>query len=61
MLFNQTDLDGTLVDVSTLGGEADTDFLFVSGGEETIALRIIDAATDRLGRLSWRQLEDNNP
>ena len=61
LLFNQTDLDGTLVDVSTLGGEADTDFLFVSGGDKTIALRIVDAATDRLGRLSWRQLEDNNP
>jgi type IV pilus assembly protein PilY1 len=59
LLFNQQDLDGTLVDMSTLGGEADTDFLFVSGGDETIAMRIIDAALGRVGRLSWREILDN--
>jgi Tfp pilus tip-associated adhesin PilY1 len=61
LLFNQQDLDGTLVDISTLGGEADTDFLFISGGDETIAMRIADAASGRVGRLSWREVLDNNP
>ncbi len=60
LLFNQTDLDGALVDISTLGGEADTDFLFISGGNETIALRIADLNTGRTGRLTWREIQDVN-
>ncbi|MEZ5558245.1 MAG: PilC/PilY family type IV pilus protein [Pseudomonadales bacterium] len=60
LLFNQTDLDGALVDLSTLGGEGDTDFLFVSGGRETVSFRIEDLNLGRTGRLSWRELEQNN-
>ncbi|MCZ6853085.1 MAG: PilC/PilY family type IV pilus protein, partial [Gammaproteobacteria bacterium] len=58
ILFNQDDLDGSLVDLSTLGGEGDTDFLFISGGNETISYRIQDISETRTGRLSWRELED---
>ncbi len=60
LLFNQDDLEGTLVDLSTLGGEGDTDFLFVSGGSETTAFRIVDIRDDRAGRLAWRELDDAN-
>jgi type IV pilus assembly protein PilY1 len=60
LLFNQGDLEGTLVDLSTLGGEGDTDFLFVSGGSETTAFRIVDVGDDRTGRLAWRELDDSN-
>jgi hypothetical protein len=45
LLFNQSDLDGQLVDLSTLGGEGDTDFLFVSGGNETISFRSTTSTT----------------
>ena len=58
VLFNQQDLDGSLVDLSTLGGEGNTDWLFVSGGTETIAYRIDDLSDNRQGRLSWRQVEE---
>ncbi len=58
ILFNQSDLDGALVDLSTLGGEGDTDFLFVSGGNETRSYRIEDVNDNRTGRLSWRELDD---
>jgi len=57
LLFNQEDLDGSLVDLSTLGGQGDTDFLFVSGGNDTTSFRIEDLNDNRTGRLSWRQLE----
>jgi type IV pilus assembly protein PilY1 len=60
LLFNQSDLDGQLVDLSTLGGEGDTDFLFVSGGNETISFRIDDVNDNRTGRLSWRELNIGN-
>ena len=60
LLFNQGDLEGTLVDLSTLGGEGDTDFLFVSGGSETTAFRIVEVGDDRTGRLAWRELDDSN-
>jgi type IV pilus assembly protein PilY1 len=60
LLFDQDDLEGTLVDLSTLGGEGDTDFLFVSGGSETTAFRIVDINDDRTGRLAWRELDDAN-
>ncbi len=51
-------LDGQLVDLSTLGGTGETDFLFVSGGNETLTYRIRDLADSKLGRLSWIQLEN---
>jgi type IV pilus assembly protein PilY1 len=60
LLFNQDDLDGALVDLSTLGGEGDTDFLFISGGNETTSMRIEDINDSRTGRLSWRELDDAN-
>ena len=60
LLFNQDDLDGALVDLSTLGGEGDTDFLFISGGNETTSFRIDDINDNRTGRLSWRELDDAN-
>ncbi len=59
MLFNQSDLDGQLVDLSVRGGEGDTDFLFVSGGNNTKAFRIAPPSDSRTGRLSWRELEEN--
>ena len=60
VLFNQEDLDGSLVDLSTLGGDGDTDWLFVSGGNETIAYRIDDINDSRTGRLSWQLLVTSN-
>ena len=57
-LFNQDDLDGSLVDLSTLGGEGDSDFLFVSGGNETVSYRIRGLNDRRTGRLSWRELDN---
>ncbi len=59
MLFNQSDLDGQLVDLSVRGGEGDSDFLFVSGGNDTHAFRILPPSDRRTGRLSWRELEGN--
>jgi type IV pilus assembly protein PilY1 len=60
LLLNQTDLDGQLVDLSTLGGAGDTDFLFVSGGSDTIAYLIEGIDDRRTGRLSWRELDFAN-
>ena len=60
ILFNREDLDGSLVDISTLGGEGDSDFLFISGGNETISYRIDGINDSRTGRLSWRELEQTN-
>ncbi|NKB99259.1 MAG: hypothetical protein GKR90_12300 [Pseudomonadales bacterium] len=57
LLFDYTDLDGALVDLSTLGGEGDTDFLFVSGGNDTVSYRIRDLNDAKTGRLSWTQLQ----
>ena len=59
LLLNQDDLDGSLVDLSTLGGDGDTDFLFVSGGNETQSLRIEELVDDRTGRLSWREVQND--
>ncbi len=59
ILFNQDDLDGALVDLSTLGGSGDTDFLFVSGGSETQAYRTADLDDDKVGRQSWTQLRED--
>jgi type IV pilus assembly protein PilY1 len=60
LLFSQNDLDGALVDLSTLGGEGDTDFLFISGGNDTEAYRITGINEGRTGRLSWVELQDAN-
>jgi type IV pilus assembly protein PilY1 len=60
ILFNQSDLDGQLVDLSTLGGEGATDWLFVSGGNETISYLIENINDSRTGRLSWRELNMTN-
>ena len=49
-----------MVDVSTLGGEDDIDYLFLSGGDQTISLQIRDINDNRTGRLSWRELETSN-
>ncbi|MGA1675976.1 MAG: pilus assembly protein, partial [Pseudomonadales bacterium] len=57
LLMNQTELDGQLVDLATLSGEGSTDFLFVSGGNDTIAYLIDSARDRRTGRLSWRELD----
>jgi type IV pilus assembly protein PilY1 len=57
LLMNQNDLDGQLVDLATLGGEGDTDFLFVSGGNSTLAYLIESIRDRRTGRLSWRELD----
>ena len=58
LLFDQDDLDGALVDLSTLGGEGDIDYLFISGGNETQAYEISGTTGGRTGRLSWVQLTD---
>ena len=60
VLFNREDLDGSLVDLSTLGGEGGSDFLFISGGNETIGYRIDGINDSRTGRLSWRELDQTN-
>ncbi|MGD8415554.1 MAG: PilC/PilY family type IV pilus protein [Pseudomonadales bacterium] len=57
LLFDQDALDGSLVDPSVLGGEGDTDFLFISGGNETTSFRILDVNDNRTGRLSWQELD----
>ncbi len=57
ILFDQEALDGSLVDPSILGGEGDTDFLFISGGNETTSYRILDVNDNRVGRLSWQELD----
>jgi type IV pilus assembly protein PilY1 len=57
LLFNRGDLDGTLVDPSTMGGEGDSGFLFISGGSETTTRLITDVNDARKGRLSWRELQ----
>ena len=59
LLFERGDLDGSLVDISQLGGEGDTDFLFVSGGNDTVSYLIEDVNDSRTGRLSWWELESD--
>ena len=60
LLMSQEDLDGQLVDLSTLGGTGGNDFLFVSGGRDTVAYLIEGIDDRRTGRLSWRELEFGN-
>ncbi len=57
LLFDHSQLDGQLVDLSTLGGEGDTDFLFICGGNECISRRIRDINDAKTGRLSWTTLQ----
>ena len=58
ILFDTDDLDGTLVDPSLLIGRGNEDFLFLSGGDDQITLRIAGPADPKTGRLSWRELEE---
>ncbi len=51
-------LNGSLVDPSLLLGEGDTDFLFLSGGDEQVSLRVAQGGKSKTGRLSWRELDD---
>jgi len=53
-------LNGSLVDPSLLLGDGDTDFLFLSGGDEQISLRVAQGGESKTGRLSWRELDDAN-
>ncbi len=59
LVFDFTQLDGQLVDLSTLGGTGDTDFLFICGGNECISRRIRDLNDNKTGRLSWTELRAN--
>ncbi|MBK80296.1 MAG: hypothetical protein CMQ43_05195 [Gammaproteobacteria bacterium] len=59
LLFNQGDLDGALVDLSTLGGEGDADWLFACGGNDCLPFRIEPPDESRTGRLSWRELSED--
>jgi len=56
IVFDSDDLDGTLVDPSLLVGSGDFDFLFVSGGDDQVSIRIAPPEDQKVGRLSWRQL-----
>jgi type IV pilus assembly protein PilY1 len=58
LLFNQGDLDGALVDLSTLGGEGDLDWLFISGGATTETMLVTGLGDTKTGRLSWRELDN---
>jgi len=55
-IFDQSQLDGQLVDLSTLGGQDDTDFLFICGGNDCISRKIRDLKDTKTGRLSWTEL-----
>ncbi len=54
--FGVNDLDGTLVDLTILG-DAGSDILFVSGGEDTTGIRITRTVDSKTGRLTWRELD----
>lgn len=60
LLFNQGDLDGALVDLSTLGGEGDNDWLFACGGNDCVPFEREPPSDNRTGRLSWRELDEIN-
>ena len=60
ILFDTEDLDGTLVDPSMLVGLGSDDFLFLSGGDDQITLRIAGPLGEKTGRLSWRELSESN-
>jgi type IV pilus assembly protein PilY1 len=56
IVFDADDLDGTLVDPSMLVGTGDFDFMFISGGDDQVTLRIAPPDDQKTGRLSWRQM-----
>jgi len=60
ILFSTDDLNGQLVDPSLLLGTGDADFLFLSGGDQQISIRVAGAEDVKTGRLSWRELENAN-
>ena len=60
ILFSTDDLNGQLVDPSLLLGTGDADFLFLSGGDEQITIRVAGPEDAKTGRLSWRELENAN-
>jgi type IV pilus assembly protein PilY1 len=60
ILFDTSDLNGQLVDPSLLLGSGDADFLFLSGGDEQITIRVAGAEDPKTGRLSWRELNNAN-
>ena len=59
LVFNFGDFDGALVDPSILGTDfADSDFLYLSGGNETRVLDIAPRTRRKLGRQSWVELQE---
>ncbi len=60
ILFSTDDLNGQLVDPSLLLGTGDADFLFLSGGDQQITIRVAGPEDAKTGRLSWRELDDAN-
>jgi type IV pilus assembly protein PilY1 len=60
ILFDTSDLNGQLVDPSLLLGSGDADFLFMSGGDEQLTIRVAGPEDAKTGRLSWRELEGAN-
>src|SRR5262249_31005669 len=60
ILFTTDQLNGTLVDPSLLLGTGSTDFLFLSGGDQQLTIRIAGGEDPKTGRLSWRELDDVN-
>ena len=59
LLFDQSQLDGALVDLSTLAGGdgSNTDFLFACGGNDCQPFGFEPPENDTEGRLSWRELD----
>jgi type IV pilus assembly protein PilY1 len=60
ILFSTNDLNGQLVDPSLLLGNGSADFLFLSGGDEQITIRVAGPEDSKTGRLSWRELDNAN-
>ncbi len=60
ILFDTDDLNGSLVDPSLLLGQGENDFLFLSGGDDQLTVRVAGAIDSKTGRLSWRELDDAN-
>jgi len=60
ILFSTGDLNGQLVDPSLLLGTGAADFLFLSGGDEQITIRVAGPEDAKTGRLSWRELDTAN-
>ncbi|HET6472676.1 MAG TPA: PilC/PilY family type IV pilus protein, partial [Pseudomonadales bacterium] len=60
ILFSTNDLNGQLVDPSLLLGNGSADFLFLSGGDEQITIRVAGPEDAKTGRLSWRELDSTN-